>query len=144
MPAGGFHRRKRAAPAAGFHRCRCTEHGLEHGINPKRHALRQDGAVVAAHKGGKAADDLSLVCGIDPFAQITNYPVYASIDEALQAESFEVICGPVNKNFVARITLTQYRGAPASNATKISVSKNNGPFAIKASGQSSASYTINF
>ena len=45
---------------------------------------------------------------------------------------------------VARITLTQYRGAPASNATKISVSKNNGPFAIKASGQSSASYTINF
>ena len=58
--------------------------------------------------------------------------------------SFEVICGPVNKNFVARITLTQYRGAPASNATKISVSKNNGPFAIKASGQSSASYTINF
>ncbi|WP_418917117.1 hypothetical protein, partial [Alistipes communis] len=60
------------------------------------------------------------------------------------ARSFEVICGPVNKNFVARITLTQYRGAPASNATKISVSKNNGPFAIKASGQSSASYTINF
>ncbi|MFG6341508.1 MAG: hypothetical protein K1V70_05055 [Alistipes sp.] len=60
------------------------------------------------------------------------------------ARSFERISGPVSKNFVARITLTDYRGAPESNATKISVSKNNGPFAIKAFGQYSATYTINF
>ena len=45
--------------------CRCTEHGLEHGINPKGHALRQDGAVVAAHKGGKAADERAGTCKHD-------------------------------------------------------------------------------
>lgn len=60
------------------------------------------------------------------------------------ARSFETICGPVSKNFVARITLTEYRGAPTTNAAKISISKNNGPFAIKALGQYSATYTIDF
>ncbi len=60
------------------------------------------------------------------------------------ARSFEQICGPVSKNFFAQITLTDYRGAPKTNAIKISVSKNNGPFAIKASGQYSAGYTINY
>lgn len=60
------------------------------------------------------------------------------------ARSFELICGPVGKDFVARITLTQYRGAPADNAIKISISKNNGPFAVKAFGQYSASCTIDF
>ena len=45
--------------------CRCTEHGLEHGINPKGHALRQDGAVVTAHKGGKAADERAGTCKHD-------------------------------------------------------------------------------
>lgn len=60
------------------------------------------------------------------------------------AGSFESICGPVSKDFVAQITLTKYRGAPADNATKISISKNNGPFAMKASGQYSASYMIDF
>lgn len=60
------------------------------------------------------------------------------------ARSFETICGPVSKNFAARIMLTKYRGAPTNDATKISVSKNNGPFAVKASGQYSASYVIDF
>ncbi len=60
------------------------------------------------------------------------------------ARSFEQVCGPVSKGFVARITLTEHRGAPESNATTISVSKNNGPFAMKASGQYSATYTIDF
>lgn len=58
--------------------------------------------------------------------------------------TFDQICGPVNKGFLASINLTKFRGAPAANAVNIYVSKNNGPFAIKASGQYSATYTIDF
>ncbi len=60
------------------------------------------------------------------------------------ARSFEQICGPVTEGFVAKIKLTQHRGEASSNATTISISKNNGPFAIKASGQYSATYVIDF
>ncbi len=60
------------------------------------------------------------------------------------ARSFEETCGPVKKGFSAQIQITQRRGEPSSGATKIYVSKNNGPFAIKATGKESASYTINF
>lgn len=60
---------------------------------------RMGSAVVDAVQ---AADDLSLVCGIDPFAQNTNYPVYASIDEALQAESFEVLVDFTQPDVVAQ------------------------------------------
>lgn len=68
-----------------------------------------------------------------------------SLSESFSAaRSFERTCGPVDKGFVARITLTGYRGAPASNAITISVSKNNGPFATKTLGQYNATYTINF
>lgn len=71
-------------------------------------------------------------------------------EKGTQSESFAAVrylertCGPVSKNFAARVTLTKYRGAPATNAVQISVSKNNGPFALKASGQYNASYTIDF
>ena len=60
------------------------------------------------------------------------------------ARSFEQICGPVSRGFVAKIELTKHRGEASSNATTISISKNNGPFAIKASGRYSAAYVINF
>ena len=39
----------------------------------------------------KEADDLSLVCGIDPFAKEADYPVYTSLEEAIEAESFDVL-----------------------------------------------------
>jgi len=38
-----------------------------------------------------AADDMQLVCGVDPHAKEAEYPVYASISEAIAAESFDVM-----------------------------------------------------
>ena len=58
--------------------------------------------------------------------------------------SYEQICGPVNKYFTAKISLTGYRGSPHTNAVKIYISKNNSPFAIKSLGQYSAEYTIDY
>ena len=60
------------------------------------------------------------------------------------ARSFECVCGPVNRGFKAEMMITDYRGGASDNAVKIYVSKNNGPFAIKASGQYSVEYTIAF
>ena len=38
------------------------------------------------------ADDLQLACGIDPFAKGgEDYPVYKSLEEAIEAEDFEVL-----------------------------------------------------
>lgn len=65
-------------------------------------------------------------------------------EEFSAARSFEFVCGPVDKGFVAKVSLTEHRGEPANNATKILVSKNNGPFAVKVSGQYSATYTIDY
>ena len=39
----------------------------------------------------KAADDMELVCGIDPFPAPADYPVYTTIDEALDQGGFEVL-----------------------------------------------------
>ncbi len=47
--------------------------------------------------------------------------------------------GPVSKGFKAKISTSSYVAK-----TQISVSKNNGPFAIKATGRMGASYTIDF
>ena len=47
--------------------------------------------------------------------------------------------GPVKKGFKASV-----RNEKGTGNAQIEVSKNNGPFALKASGQNSASYTINF
>ncbi len=49
--------------------------------------------------------------------------------------------GPVSKGFKAQITTSSYI---STTKTKISVSKNDGPFAIKATGSTGASYTIDF
>ena len=66
-------------------------------------------------------------------------------DTYAAARSFSTICGPVKKGFHAEIEITRHRGYPKSNeATKISVSKNNGPFTVKKSGTLSASYSIDF
>ena len=54
--------------------------------------------------------------------------------------NWEVIVGPVKKGFNSHISYS--RGS--ANTVKIEVSKNNGPFVLKASGDKSASYIINF
>ena len=53
---------------------------------------------------------------------------------------WEVIVGPVKKGFNSHVSYS--RGS--ANIVKIEVSKNNGPFVLKASGDKSASYIINF
>ena len=37
------------------------------------------------------AEDLTLVCGIDPYASEVSYPVYSDIQEALDHETFDVL-----------------------------------------------------
>lgn len=54
------------------------------------------------------------------------------------------IYGPVSKGFHAQISASTGGGGYATVQTQISVSKNDGPFAIKATGSYGASYTINF
>lgn len=39
----------------------------------------------------KAADDMQLVCGIDPFPKEVDYPLYSTVAEAVEAEDFQVI-----------------------------------------------------
>lgn len=39
----------------------------------------------------KAADDMQLVCGVDPSGGSFDFPVYASISEALACEAFDVM-----------------------------------------------------
>ena len=53
---------------------------------------------------------------------------------------WEVIVGPVNKGFNSHVSYSRGR----ANIVKIEVSKNNGPFVLKASGDKSASYMIDF
>ena len=38
-----------------------------------------------------AADDLTLVCGVDPFKKQADFPTYTTISEALTHESFDVL-----------------------------------------------------
>lgn len=47
------------------------------------------------------ADDMVLVCGVDPNAQQRDYPVYRSIDEALENESFDVLVDFTRPDVVA-------------------------------------------
>lgn len=53
---------------------------------------------------------------------------------------WEVIVGPVKKGFRSHVSYS--RGN--ANTVKIEVSKNNGPFVLKANGEKSANYTIDF
>ncbi len=39
----------------------------------------------------KKAEDMKLVCGIDPHTQVCDYPVYRTIEEALEKEAFDVL-----------------------------------------------------
>lgn len=39
----------------------------------------------------KAADDMQLICGVDPSGAASDFPVYPSISEAIEAESFDVM-----------------------------------------------------
>ncbi len=50
----------------------------------------------------QAAEDMELVCGIDPYASNDfGYPVYASISDALQHESFDVLVDFTQPSVVA-------------------------------------------
>lgn len=53
---------------------------------------------------------------------------------------WEVIVGPVKKGFNSHVSYS--RGS--ANIVKIEVSKNNGPFVLKASGDDNANYIIDF
>lgn len=71
--------------------------------------------------------------------------VYADVDsektasEGHQIQTWSVTIGPVRKGFKAYV---RNEGGGGDNV--IEVSKNGGPFAQKATGWNSASYTINF
>ena len=61
----------------------------------------------------------------------------------IKKTTFSEIYGPVSKGFQTSI---QVQRAQSSNpaTVQIYVSKNNGPFTLKASGNNSTSYTIDF
>ena len=48
------------------------------------------------------AEDLTLVCGIDPYASEVSYPVYSDIQEALDHETFDVLVDFTQPNVVAQ------------------------------------------
>ena len=48
------------------------------------------------------AEDLTLVCGIDPYANEVSYPVYSDIQEALDHETFDVLVDFTQPNVVAQ------------------------------------------
>lgn len=57
---------------------------------------------------------------------------------------FETQIGPVKRGFNAAIHYEIFSGGNYDNSAVILVSKNNGPFAEKASGKNGASYKIDF
>lgn len=48
-----------------------------------------------------AADDMELVCGIDPHGASSEFPVYTSVADAIKAEKFEVMVDFTQPNVVA-------------------------------------------
>lgn len=38
-----------------------------------------------------SADDMEVICGIDPHSKPADFPVYTTIDEAIEKESFDVV-----------------------------------------------------
>ena len=75
------------------------------------------------------------------FSDIYYADVYGtgSAEKSHSIKSWTVTIGPVKKGFKASV-----RNEKGTGNNQIEVSKNNGPFALKASGQNKASYTINF
>lgn len=60
---------------------------------------RMGSAVVDAVE---AAEDMELICGIDPSNPAKEFPVYTSLDEALSHESFEVLVDFTQPDVVAQ------------------------------------------
>lgn len=60
---------------------------------------RMGSAVVDAVK---AAEDMELICGIDPSNPAKEFPIYPSLDEALSHESFEVLVDFTQPDVVAQ------------------------------------------
>lgn len=60
---------------------------------------RMGSAVVDAVE---AAEDMELICGIDPSNPAKEFPVYPSLDEALSHESFEVLVDFTQPDVVAQ------------------------------------------
>ena len=60
---------------------------------------RMGSAVVDAVE---AAEDMELICGIDPSNPVKEFPVYPSLDEALSHESFEVLVDFTQPDVVAQ------------------------------------------
>ena len=60
---------------------------------------RMGSAVVDAVLG---SEDMELICGIDPSSKENSYPVYASIEEALKQESFDVLVDFTQPDVVAK------------------------------------------
>ena len=75
------------------------------------------------------------------FSDVYYADVYGtgSAHKSYSVRSWTVTIGPVKKGFKASV-----RNEKGTGNNQIEVSKNNGPFALKASGQNKASYTINF
>lgn len=49
----------------------------------------------------KAADDLELVCGVDPSHADLDYPIYANLADAIELEDFDVLVDFTQPNVVA-------------------------------------------
>ena len=62
------------------------------------YAGRMGSAVVDAVT---AADDMAVACGIDPFGTGAEFPTYATIDEAIQGTSFDVLVDFTQPDVVA-------------------------------------------
>lgn len=74
------------------------------------------------------------------FSDVTYADVYGTGSMMdYQTRGWTVTIGPVRKGFHAFV-----RNANGKATNKIEISKNGGPFALKASGENQASYTINF
>ena len=61
-------------------------------------AGRMGSAVVDAVN---AAEDMQLICGIDPHGMEASYPLYATVAEAVEAEEFDVMVDFTQPNVVA-------------------------------------------
>lgn len=75
------------------------------------------------------------------FSDIYYTDVYGigSAEKGHSVRSWTVTIGPVKKGFRASV-----RNDYGTGNNQIEISKNNGPFALKASGQNSATFTINY
>ena len=62
-----------------------------------------------------------------------------SAEKGHSIKNWTVTIGPVKRGFTASV-----RNEKGTGKNQIDISKNNGPFALKATGQNSASYTINY